>query len=78
MQSNVIKKTERRKKSVLLSEDILMEFNKWLTSHHTMRDAAEVIGIGPQALKLISLRGTCSPNTLEKIKTVLYGSDQPS
>jgi hypothetical protein len=78
MQSNVEKISERRKKSVVLPADILSGYSDWLESMHTLRDAAEVIGIGPQALKMIKVRGTCSPETLEKIKTILNGSNQPA
>jgi hypothetical protein len=78
METNIVKKVDKPKKSVVIPDETLKDYISWLDTRHTLREGAEEIGLNPQALEPIKLRGTCSPATLEKIKKVLYGSQQPA
>lgn len=69
---------QRVKKSVRLSEQELSDLKEWVKRMGTYIDAAEEVGITSQNLPLIILRGTCKPASLEKIKKVLYGDQQPT
>lgn len=62
---------ERKRKSERLSKDEHKALLKYVRSHHTIIDAAECIGIHRNVLDLVLIKGSGSPETIEKVRTTI-------
>lgn len=61
----------RKRKSEPLTKAEHKAFLKYYGSFPTKVDAEQVTGIKRQVLDLVAIKGTGSPETIEKIRTVL-------
>lgn len=63
--------TERKRKSERLSKEEHKALLRFVKSHQTIVDAAELITIHRNVLDLVLIKGTGSPETIQKIKAVI-------
>jgi sugar diacid utilization regulator len=63
--------TIRRRKSEVLTSDEKKALQKFISSHHTMVDAAETLGIPRNTLDRVKLTGSGSPETIQAIREKL-------
>lgn len=63
--------TERKRKSEKLTKEELSALKKYVRSFPFIVDAAEIIGIHRNVLDLVLLKGSGSPETIEKVRKVL-------
>ncbi len=61
----------RRKRSVKLTKEEFKRLKEYAKSFDTSTDCAEAIGISREVLFKVSLVGSGSPGTIEKIRKVL-------
>ena len=60
--------TERKRKSEKLSKDEFRALKKFVTSYPTVVEAAETIGIHRNVLDLVIIKGSGSPETIQKVR----------
>lgn len=68
---NIQMERERKPKSIKLAKDEMQTLKKYVNAHHTIIDAAYAIGIHRNVLDMVLIRGTGSPETVDKIREKL-------
>lgn len=63
------KTTERRRRSVKLTNEERRAFKKWVEGFDTKIDAQEALGVSKPTLDMVLVKGSGHPDTIEKIKS---------
>ncbi len=61
----------RKRKSERMTGAEIKRLKSFVHSHHTIIDAAEEIGIHRNVLDLVLIKGSGSPETIDKIRKIL-------
>lgn len=59
---------ERKRKSERLTNEEFKALKKYVASFHTVIDAAFAIGIHRNVLDMVLIKGSGSPDTIEKVR----------
>jgi hypothetical protein len=62
---------DRKRKSVQLTKEEHRAFVKYFRSFHTKTEAEEAIGVKRQVLDLVSIKGSGSPVTIQRIREMI-------